>query len=90
MRAGTPTATLRADFRAPSRLGETLDFALAPVRIGRSSLDIRVTVTCGGERRVEFASTLVWIDMDDGRARPWPEALRLRILQEIESEGTGA
>jgi 4-hydroxybenzoyl-CoA thioesterase len=90
MGAGVPTAALRADFRAPSRLGETLELALTPVRIGRSSCDLRVTATCGGELRVEFASTLVWIGMDDGRARPWPKDLRAKILQAIESEGTGA
>ena len=90
MRGGVPTAALRADFRAPSRLGETLDFALTPVRLGRSSCELRVAVSCGGEPRVEFASTLVWIGMDDGRPRPWPEDLRARILQAIESEGDGS
>jgi 4-hydroxybenzoyl-CoA thioesterase len=86
MRAGVPTAALSAEFRAPSRLGETLDFALSPVRLGRSSCELRVAATCGGRPRVAFASTLVWIDAD-GRPRPWPEALRAKILQEIETEG---
>ena len=90
MRAGVPTAALHADFRAPSRLGETLEFRLTPVGIGRSSCDLRVVVTCGGALRVEFASTLVWIGMDDGRPRPWPEELRAKILHEIESDGAGS
>jgi 4-hydroxybenzoyl-CoA thioesterase len=90
MRAGVPTAALRAEFRAPSRLGETLDFALAPRRLGRSSCELDVTVTCGGALRVRFASTLVWIGMDDGRPRRWPETLRTAILREMESEGTAS
>jgi 4-hydroxybenzoyl-CoA thioesterase len=90
MRAGIPTACIRADFTAPSRLGDLLDWALAPLRLGRASCELRLRAACGGEPRAEFLQTLVWIDMDSGRPRPWPEALRASIAQEIETEGDRA
>ena len=83
MRRGVPTARFRVDFKAPSRLGETLDFALAPERVGRSSCDLRLRVACDGELRADFAQTLVWIVMDTGRPEPWPEPLRARILEQL-------
>jgi 4-hydroxybenzoyl-CoA thioesterase len=90
MRAGVPTAALSAEFQAPSRLGETLDFALALTGVGRASCALRVAATCEGAPRVGFASTLVWIGMDDGRPRPWPPALRERLMREIETKGDEA
>ena len=87
MRMGVPTAALSADFRAPSRLGEVLDFALRLERVGGASCGLGVAATCDGALRVAFASTLVWVAMEDGRPRPWPATLREKLLQEIEMEG---
>ena len=90
LRAGVPTAALRADFAAPSRLGDLLDWTLTALRLGRSSCELHLRATCGPKLRAEFVQTLVWIDMDSGRARSWPEALRASIAQEIETEGDRA
>jgi 4-hydroxybenzoyl-CoA thioesterase len=84
---GVPTASIRADFRAPSRLGDLLEWRLAPRRLGRSSCKLGLAVTSGGRLRAEFVQTIVWIDMATGRPRPWPEDLHARIRQELESEG---
>jgi 4-hydroxybenzoyl-CoA thioesterase len=86
-RGGVPTASISAVFTAPSRLGDLLDWALAPVRLGRSSCELELSATCDGKPRARFSQTLVWIDMDSGRPRSWPEALRARIEREIETEG---
>jgi 4-hydroxybenzoyl-CoA thioesterase len=86
-RGGVPTATIRADFTAPSRLGEMLDWTLVPLRLGRSSCELRLRASCAGQLRVEVSQMLVWIDMDSGRSPPWPEALRARIAQDIDIEG---
>ena len=72
MGMGVPTAQQGTRYHAPSRLGDRLDFALVPVRLGRSSVTLAVEAGCDGERRVSFATTLVWIARSDGRARPWP------------------
>ncbi len=86
MRRAVPTARFHVEFRAPSRLGDRLEFALAPRRLGRTSCELGLTVRCGGELRAEFLQTLVWIVQDAGRPEPWPEPLRDRILQEIEED----
>jgi 4-hydroxybenzoyl-CoA thioesterase len=86
-RGGVPTASVRADFRAPSRLGDLLDWRLAPKRLGRSSCELAVTASDGGELRAEFALTIVWIDMVSGRARSWPAAKREKSSGELEPGG---
>ena len=70
-----PTAHIDASFRAPSRLGEVLDFALEIEEVGRSSVRLVQRVSAGGQDRLECVSTLVWVGRD-GRAAPWPDVIR--------------
>ena len=84
MGMGVPTAQQETRLPRPSRLGDRLDFALVPVRLGRSSVTLAVEAGCDGERRVGFTTTLVWIAKADGRPRPWPEPLRARIEIEMQ------
>lgn len=76
MGSSVPTAQIQVTFVAPSRLGEDLDLALQLVRLGRSSADLRVDVTCAGAMRLRIASTLVHVAAATLRPAPWPEALR--------------
>ena len=78
---GVPTARVEIDFRAPSRLGEVLDWTLGVTRLGRSSVTFGIGATGGGEVRLEAALTLVWIG-PGGRSAPWPEEIRARIAPE--------
>ncbi|MGR2739618.1 acyl-CoA thioesterase [Billgrantia sp. Q4P2] len=75
-RTGVPTAHIETDFHAPSRLGETLDFALTIRDVGRTSLTLRTKVQCGEEPRLTCDATLVYVDLDNGRPLPWPDAMR--------------
>ena len=75
---GVPTARVEVDFRAPSRLGQVLDWTLDATRMGRSSVTFAVTATGGGVRRLTATLTVVWIG-PDGRAAPWPDDIRARI-----------
>jgi len=84
MGMGVPTASHQTRFLKPSRLGDRLDFTLTPVRLGASSVTLAVAVTCDGEPRVTFDTTLVWFAQGDGRPRPWPQALSSGIEQEME------
>lgn len=88
MALGTPTATLSAVFHAPSRHGDALDWALAPTRLGRASLDLSTKATCEGAPRMTMTSTLVMAKGDGGGATPWPDAIRARIEAEMTAEET--
>ncbi len=79
---GLPTVSLSTDFTAPSRLGERLDFAVALTRVGRSSIDLTVTVTCGGAPRFAACLTQVLIDLKTGKSLPWPADYRERLETE--------
>ena len=73
---GVPTVKLDAEFKAPSRLGEALDFAMSIRRVGRSSADVSVDVYCAAELRLHARLVLVCVDMGTGRALAWPEDMR--------------
>lgn len=74
-RHGVPTVHIEADFRAPSRLGDRLDFALEITALGSSSVSFRLVARARDEIRMEAKLTLVWVT-PDGRATPWPEDIR--------------
>lgn len=76
MNASTPVAHLEVDFRAPSRLGEVLDFALVVERVGRTSASFAVACSCAGQPRFEAKLTIVHISRTDFRPAPWPGAMR--------------
>ncbi|SDF23368.1 acyl-CoA thioesterase [Limimaricola pyoseonensis] len=81
-----PTARIEVRFTAPSRIDDPLELTLVPLRLGRSSLDLEITVTSGGETRLVAASTLVHVNKDTGRPVAWPEGLRAAIARELEGE----
>lgn len=81
---GVPTARIEIAFTAPSRIGDRLDFALRPLRLGRTSVDLRIEATCGGQVRLRLTSTLVHISLGTGRPVPWPEPLRAAIAADLE------
>lgn len=77
-RHGVPTVRIEADFQAPSRLGERLDFALEVARIGGASTTFALTASAGGTTRMTARLTLVWVT-PEGRAAAWPEEIRTRL-----------
>ena len=77
---GVPTVRIETTFSAPSRLGERVEFGLDLLRIGKSSVTLRIKGAMAGETRLVADLTLVWIGTD-GRAEPWPDALRAAMTQ---------
>ncbi len=73
-----PTVEISATFRAVSRHGDVLDFALDHDPPGRTSLALAFTVTCGEEQRLTARATIVNVD-GAGRPTPWPDAIRARL-----------
>lgn len=82
---GVPTVRLETDFRAPSRLGDLVRFTLTVTGVGRSSVDFQHRAELGSEIRLEARQRIVWIGTE-GRAAPWPPAIRARLEQELEKE----
>jgi 4-hydroxybenzoyl-CoA thioesterase len=79
---GTPTVTLTAEFLLPSRLGEVLEWRLTVEAVGRSSMDLLLIASCGGQDRLRVKKRLVYAGLRDGQpaALPWPAALRERLM----------
>jgi len=73
---GTPTVHLDANFRAPSRLGDRLDFSVEVRRVGRTSVNLWLEAHGeDGQLRITAALTLVWVN-SDLTPLPWPDVLR--------------
>ena len=79
---GTPTVKIEMEFRAPSRLGEVVDWTLEVRRVGRSSARLRITAHGPGERpelRLRGELTLVFASLRGGGALPWPDPIWSRL-----------
>jgi 4-hydroxybenzoyl-CoA thioesterase len=82
---GVPTAKIEADFRAPSRLGDSLDWALIVTHLGRSSIGFRLTAVCRGAHRLTVDLTLVRVGAE-GRPMPWSDDIRARLADFMGAE----
>ncbi len=87
---GVPVVRIGVEFRAPSRLGEELDWTLEVRRVGRSSAELRVGAHGPGEGdrpelRLHGDLTLVFASFAGG-ARPWPDATRSRLEAALQRE----
>lgn len=78
-RRGVPTARIEVNFRVPSRLGDKPEFRLEVARVGRSSVSFRVSAWAGQTERLSADLTLVYVN-EEGRADPWPDAIRRRMI----------
>lgn len=72
-----PAVSLSAEFLAPSRLGDKVEFALDVERLGGASLSLLITGSCQGEPRLETRITVVWTE--NMKAASWPDPIRQRI-----------
>jgi 4-hydroxybenzoyl-CoA thioesterase len=76
---GLPTVDLKSQFASPGRLGDWLDFTLSVARLGTSSIDLALDVSCAGERRFSAQYTQVLVELATMRSQHWPAAWRARI-----------
>ena len=81
---GVPTVRIEMQFRAPSRLGEVLAFALVATRVGRSSVRFRITAhgpgpQGGEELRLNGELTLVFASLKGAGSLPWPDPIWSRL-----------
>lgn len=80
-----PTATIQVDFKAPSRLDDLVELELDPVRLGRSSIGLNITISADGQLRALVQQTLVFIRMDGNKPVRIPDPLRGRIERSMEA-----
>jgi 4-hydroxybenzoyl-CoA thioesterase len=80
---GVPTARVETDFKAPSRLGDLLDWALVVERLGGSSATFRLTAACDGQHRLTARLTLVRLGADKKPTR-WPDHIRAALAAHLE------
>lgn len=72
-----PAVSLAAEFLAPSRLGDQVEFSLDVDRIGATSLTLIITASCEDEPRLKARITVVWTE--NMKAASWPDIIRQRI-----------
>ena len=84
---GTPTVRIEMEFRAPSRLGEVLDWTLQVLRLGRTSAKLRITAHGDDQLRLNGDLTLVFASLT-GKAQPWPDPIwsRLETIRQREPD----
>lgn len=80
---GVPTARVETEFKAPSRLGDLLDWSLVVDRIGGSSATFRLTASFAGQHRLTARLTLVRIGADKRPTR-WPDPVRAALVGHLE------
>lgn len=84
LRLAIPTVDIQARFAVPGRLGDRLEIDVALTRVGTSSIDLALTITCDGAPRFAIAYTQVLMRLDDACAVPWPDAMRAALLLTLE------
>lgn len=80
---GIPAVDISASFVRPSVLSDRLTVRVVPQTVGTSSCKLRVDFLCGSEHRLEMHMTVVCMDLDARRSRPWPDDVRQRIQSGI-------
>jgi 4-hydroxybenzoyl-CoA thioesterase len=80
---GVPMGSITCRFLSPSKVGEMLRLSLSINRIGKSSLELNVTGTSGGETRVQATLTVVLASLKTRRSMPFPEDMRTRLKRYV-------
>jgi len=81
---GNPIVSTQCEFLAPVRFGEQLELELAPTRIGRSSIRMRLTGRVAGEERIRARHATAIISGRSGRSVEMPRELRARAERYLE------
>tara|TARA_B100000953_G_C17829748_1_gene361438 strand:- start:192 stop:593 length:402 start_codon:yes stop_codon:yes gene_type:complete len=77
---GIPTAQIKTIFLKPSRHGDVLQLECNCLRVGNSSVDIKITAKCGKEVRFVSDFTLVLVNSKD-QPHAWPERIKSKFIE---------
>ena len=73
-------ARCEIDFRAQVSLGETVEIALTPTRVGTKSFELSYEMKVGERLVAEAKTVLVAYDYERSESRPLPEAWRKLLV----------
>ena len=86
---GIPTVHVDIAFRRPRRLGDRLRFSLALLKLKRTSLQLAIAATCGGEERLRLRQVLTCTSLGETiRAVDIPPDLRAAMARYLPGEPT--
>ena len=74
-------ARCEIDFRSQLSLGETVDIAVTPTRVGTKSFELAYEMKTGDRVVAEARTVLVAYDYERGESRPLPDAWRKLLEQ---------
>ena len=80
---GVPTVQLSAEFFSPSTLGDELTIRIIPTHVGRTSCAYDALFTANGRDRLKASATLVCMQLEMQKSVPWPDDIRLRMMDEL-------
>jgi len=83
-RIGTPTLRLECDFKAISRMGDTVSLGLRVARLGNSSLTLDYICQHHDEVRFMAHQVLVFTDLNTHQAIPMPPDVRSAIQTQMQ------
>ena len=78
-RVSIPMGRVECDFLAPSKIGDVLRFSLGVVRIGSSSIKLRIEVRHDEQVRVRAVLTVVLASLETLKSVPITDALRRKM-----------
>lgn len=83
-RIGTPTVKLDVTFGAPGFHGDRLDWTLAVVAVGNSSLTLSHVVRRGDTELWRATQVIVATSLDTNGKIPWPDDLRAALTRSVD------
>ena len=79
-RVGFPIVNTGCEFFRPCHLGDVLTLELEIAKLGRSSIEFRVTGRVAGDEKFRARHKVAMISLDTQRALPIPDELRTKML----------
>ncbi len=80
---GIPMAHVECDFLAPCTLGEEVTLLLEPMQLGRTSLQMQISILAADEVRVRASFVVVFVDLSTYRSVEPPDHLRELINRRL-------
>ena len=72
-------ARLEIDFRSPAELGETIEIAVTPTRVGTKSFDLEYVMRAGDRVVAEAKTVLVAYDYESARSIEIPDEWKAQL-----------